>query len=355
MSDNSQEIKENNIVSTDEQNKPVETAQAEEPKQEDTAKAEEPKQEESANAKEPKQEEPAKAEAKKETPKENLFDTFDMHKKRASNHEQYSTDLFLEYHDSFDSEKKKIIKAFRILYEANNNDIQVIDEADDKEQKIIIDFWYWTKKLPKNGIWWFRFWHWIKGIFTKKSRAKAKFKDETQKAPKMLKEEKDYIVNRYFAAQKFYSKRADDGKKYFFRSQKTILVLSVIIPIVAILYQLTDTIIQDIDKELVCPKWVGVTASLITAGFSAIIAYLTSKDKLYSWLKHWTKNRDLSERLKREYALYKGRSGEYAKVEGETIEEHSAVERKFRENVEAIIEDGREYLNAYGNRKRDEK
>ena len=364
MSDNSQEINDDNTVSTDEQNKPVEPAHAEEPKQEEPAQAEEPKQEDTAQAEEPKQEEPKQEEAKKETPKESLFYTFDMHKKRASNHERYSTDRFLEYQEWFNNDKKAIIKDFRKLYEANNNDIQVIDDIEDKKKTVIIDFLDWSATLPqwKYGIWWFRFWHWVKCLFTNKSRTKEKVKDDTKKAPKNLEKESDYIKYRYFTAQKFYSKRADYGKKKFFNNQNWIIVLSAIIPIIVLLPPLANTIIQDLNigiaeetKKWICPQWADEAAAIVTAIFSAIIAILTTREKMYSWRLHWTKNRDLSERLKKEHALYQGKSGEYAKVEGEKIEDHTAVERKFRENVEAIIEDGREYLNAYGNKKNDEK
>lgn len=302
--------------------------------------------------------EETKEEPKKETPKESLFYTFDDHKKRASNHEKYSTDLFLEYQEWFNKDKKNTIKAFRKLYEDNNNDIQILDDSEDKDKKVIIDFLDWSAKLPKHGVWWFRFWHWVKGLFTNKSRTKIKIADETKKAPKNLTQEDAYLKDRYYVAQKFYSKRADEGKKYFFRSQKTILILSVIIPILALVPQLIVAIIEAInsirsDTSIIweCPRYVMVVTSIITAILSAIIAYLTSSDKLYSWLKHWTKNRDLSERLKKEYALYQGRSGEYANVKGNEIDGHKPAERKFRENVEAIIEDGREILNTYGNKK----
>lgn len=283
------------------------------------------------------------------TDKDNLFYVFDLHRKRASRHENYSTDLYLDYNSSFDNDKKKIISAFRELYEANKNDITVLDEATDKEKAVVIEFLDWTDKLPKRGIWFFRFIHWVKGLFAKKTRKKTgDVKDERPKRKDII-SEKDYLNERYFVAQKFYSKRADEGKKFFFRIQKGIFALSVIIPIIALIPKFVETIIKDLDLET--PMWVADAAPVLTAVLSAIIAYMSSKDKLYSWLKHWTKNRDLSERLKKEYALYQGRSGEYAKLEGETIEGHTPAERKFRENVEQIIEDGRETLNAYGSRK----
>ena len=106
---------------------------------------------------------------------------------------------------------------------------------------------------------------------------------------------------------------------------------------------------------MICPQWSAEAAALFTAILSVFIAVITAKEKLYSWRLHWTKNRDLSERLKKEHALYQGRSGDYAKVEGEEIEGHKSAERKFRENIEAIIEDGREILNAYGNKKTEDK
>lgn len=322
-------------------------------------KTEEKSEEETEKKSEEKTEEP-KEEPKKETPKESLFYTFDLHKKRASNHERYSTDRFLEYQEWFNNDKKAIIKDFRKLYEDNNNDIQVIDEIEDKKKVVIIDFLDWSATLPKCGFWilFHRFCHWVKCLFTNKSRTKEKVKDETKKTPKNLEKEVDYLKYRYFVSQKFYSKRADEGKKKFFRSQNCVIWLSSIIPVIALLPSLANIIIQDLNigikeeaDKWICPQWSAEAAALLTAILSVFIAVITAKEKLYSWRLHWTKNRDLSERLKKEHALYQGRSGDYAKVEGEEIEGHKSAERKFRENVEAIIEDGREILNAYGNKK----
>ncbi|MBR2888530.1 MAG: DUF4231 domain-containing protein [Bacteroidales bacterium] len=326
-------------------------------------KTEEKSEEETEKKTEDKTEEP-KEEPKKETPKESLFYTFDLHKKRASNHERYSTDRFLEYQEWFNNDKKAIIKDFRKLYEANNNDIQVIDEIEDKKKVVIIDFLDWSATLPKWGFWilFHRFCHWVKCLFTNKSRTKEKVKDETKKTPKNLEKEADYLKYRYFVAQQFYSKRADYGKKKFFNSQNLIIIFSAIIPVITLFPPLVNTFIQDLNigikeeaDKWICPQWIAEVAAIITAILSAIIAIITTREKMYSWRLHWTKNRDLSERLKKEHALYQGSSGEYATVEGEEKDGHKPAERKFRENVEAIIEDGREILNSYGNKKTEEK
>lgn len=355
MSDNKNKVEE---TPETENIQPSET-HIEENTQSTEKKTEEKSEEETEKKPEGKTEEP-KEEPKKETPKESLFYTFDLHKKRASNHEQYSTDRFLEYQEWFNNDKKAIIKDFRKLYESNNNDIQVIDEIEDKKKVVIIDFLDWSATLPKWGFWilFHRFCHWIKCLFTNKSRTKEKVEDETKKTPKNLEKEADYLKYRYFVSQKFYSKRADEGKKKFFRSQNCVIWLSSIIPVIALLPSLANIIIQDLNigikeeaDKWICPQWSAEAAALLTAILSVFIAVITAKEKMYSWRLHWTKNRDLSERLKKEHALYQGSSGEYATVEGEEKDGHKPAERKFRENIEAIIEDGREIINTYGNKK----
>lgn len=293
------------------------------------------------------------------TDKNNLFYAFDLHRKRVSRYEKYSIDIYLDYHNKFDKEKKTTLTEFRKKYEEKKFDIAILDNEPDNIREVVIDFLDWSGKLPQNGIWFYRAIHWIKSLFGKKSKVSSTNKKED--APKRvdLSTEEKYLDKRYFVAQKFYSKRADEGKKNFFKIQKTIFALSVIIPVIALVSKFADTIITDLnitldndaEKKWVTPKWVMDIAPLITAILSAIIAYLSSKDKLYSWLSHWTKNRELSERLKREYSLYQGRSEAYEKVEGETIDNHTPAERLFRKNVEQIIEDGREYLSEYGSRK----
>ena len=166
--------------------------------------------------------------------KNNLFYAFDLHRNNVNKHQKYSIDIYLDYQKKFDNEKKKILTEFRKKYEEKKFDIAILDNEPDKVNSVIIEFLDWCGKLPQNGIWFYRAIHWIKNLFGKKTDKKSsEYKEESKKCIKLEKEE-DYVNERYAKQQKFYSKRADEGKRNFFKIQKGIFALSVIIPIIAL-------------------------------------------------------------------------------------------------------------------------
>ena len=152
-------------------------------------------------------------------------------------------------------------------------------------------------------------------------------------SPKSMVSEADFLKNRYFDQQKYFSNHAGTCKEAHISNQKWIMKISVAISICSVLSVFVCNLFVDF-------KWVDVAHipsftngfNVIVAILSAITAYISSSDKLYKYLAFWERHRSASESLKSEYALYQGRSGDY------DIKDDAEAQKLFRQRVELIIQ-----------------
>lgn len=257
----------------------------------------------------------------------NLFETFNLLVENASKGEQKWVKWYLQYNDMFNEKDRTTIEQFKNNYLESGNNITVVDSLNDDERITVsrflnflfqIDTELNKPKKMKNPANFFALLFGLETVPQKKV-----FRQD-------LTNPKAYLDYRYFDQQQWYSQSACKAKARFFNNQLFISILSVSIPIVVLLIPWLG--------KLIFNKEFGTATNILTAIMSAIIAILSSKDKLYQNMEDWLRNRDISERLKIEYSLFQGRSGDY------NIENDSngvLAEKKFRENVENIIREAK--------------
>jgi hypothetical protein len=270
----------------------------------------------------------------------NLLIEFEKLKKEASQGDKKAVETYLRFLESFTKDERKIIDDFVTRYK-NSNDIIVLEQFSDEEEDVIIPFIHFVMDLKKEEP---------EGEDQSKKKKAKKTEPEEKKYRLDLSTEKRYLNHRYFAQEQFYDKGAQKSKAAFFKNQKWILRLSVFVPVCIIILSLLQSILQNCItswKEN-APDWYHEISNLVTALCAAFVAYLSSNEKLYSMLKDWITKRSTCERLKTEYALYQGKSGKYNLKDDKVVDGHTKSERKFRQEVEGIIQDAREVLVAYG-------
>lgn len=266
---------------------------------------------------------------------QNLLKDFEELVNKASQGNKQAVADYLRFSESFSKSERKIIDDFIARYKSGN-DIVVLEQFTDEEKDVIIPFIQFVMDIKNDGI-----------ENEEKSKKKKSKKAETdvKKYRLDLSTEKRYLNNRYFNQEQFYDTKAQEAKKIFFRNQKWILFLSIFVPAAIALHTLIEFAIWDKGDV---PGWYYEMSKLVTAVCSAIVAYLSSREKLYSMLKDWITRRSACERLKTEYALYQGKSGKYNIKDDVVVNGHTKSERKFRQEVEGIIQDAREVLVSYG-------
>ena len=273
----------------------------------------------------------------------NIFEPYHNFIKQVQTGDKKSVELYLYYISKYSETERDTLANFIKTYESNNFDItKILDSKDFKENKALItNFLRFVDELPKEKSCMDKI-----GNFCKKylihpivflltlpftvifERVKV---PPQKKYRKKLTNIEDYLDYRYFEQQQFFSQSASKAKARFFNNQMAITLLSVLIPIVVLVIPWLSKLLWN--KE--CDH----LTDIITAIFSAVIAVLSSKEKLYKNLEDWTRNRDISEQLKFEYSLYQGKCDKY------NIEDDSdgkKADAKFRYEVETIIQQAKD-------------
>ena len=284
--------------------------------------------------------------------KNNVFNIFDKYRERVNKHEKYSINIYLDYLYRFDTKKRNTISEFRKKYEEDDKyDIAVLEEFTDNEKSVIIAFLDWCSDLPQHGIWFYKTIFWIKSRFGKKTRTVVSKK---QLELKDLAKIDDYIQERVLPQLRFHDNKAAQAKRIYFRGQKWILGLSIFVSVgIAALTLLRFLIWDNPDDKI--PSWYPEIGNVVAALCSAIVAFISSNEKLYSRMKEWVTNRQTCEKIKKEYALYQGKSEPYDIKDDEQSNGHPKSERLFRQNIERIIEGQQAVLDKYGKISSDEK
>ncbi|MBP5503380.1 MAG: DUF4231 domain-containing protein [Bacteroidales bacterium] len=128
-----------------------------------------------------------------------------------------------------------------------------------------------------------------------------------------------YIDKRWRDQREFFSNKSAKMKSIYQRMQIWIIVLSAIsAAVLAINFdEVFGTIKMEGEaKAIITDKW--FNNRIVCALLTMLVVVLTSIDKFMQYREEWIKNRKASERLKREYCLYRLGAGEYEKTEKKT-------------------------------------
>lgn len=140
-----------------------------------------------------------------------------------------------------------------------------------------------------------------------------------------------YLEERLRPQLKWYEKRANFSKRQFMSLQSSVIVFSVLIPVVVVCEPLLNELgkiwlQQYLTRELPV-SWSG----LLTAILSACVTLLTGLDKLWQPQSHWFSYRANEEMLRKEEWLHRYRIGPYQGLDAI----HAA--RLLIERVEGVI------------------
>jgi hypothetical protein len=153
---------------------------------------------------------------------------------------------------------------------------------------------------------------------------------ELKKAIETPKEKPE--IKRCKEQQNYFSQKAGEAKKKFYRLQIWIMILALLSSFVLILDM--DAVSFSIGCKGKCfyREFENVPLTKIVTGLcSGLIVLFTGIDKLKQHVQEWTKNRIASEGLKRELNLYEQGAGEYAGLQD------PQKRNLFVENYEKII------------------
>ncbi len=278
--------------------------------------------------------------------KQNIFTRFDSIVKNAGLGRKYALHCYMRYTDLFSKEDREQVESFRKLYNENGNNVTVMESAGyaDDQIEVIDRFVAFCQNLPCT-----KFTGWLRWLFSRRRARKereyhlqhsADIKVSKTKKLKSFVSEDDFLTNRYFSQQKFFSDKSAECKDRYHSNQKKIMLFSVSVSVISVLSVFVGNVICSIFHFESSPEWLVNGFSLLVAVISAITAYISSNDKLFQNLDFWVRYRVASEKLKSEYALYQGRCGDY-NIPGDTKDNngHTLAEKKFRENVEAIVQE----------------
>ncbi len=209
---------------------------------------------------------------------------------------------------------------------------------DEHKIKVIKKFIAFANDLPRPiTVWW-------RGMFNSNADLKKfSFSDGKDDAPKGMEKESDFVKNRYYNQQKYFSRKAGECKDAYYYNQKQIMFFSVVISVASVLSACVCNFLGDYKPEWLNRELSPLVANVISLGIailSAATAYITSNDKLYQNLSFWIRYRVASEKLKSEYALYQGRCGDYNVPNNKVCKDgHTLAEKIFRKNVEVIVQE----------------
>ena len=278
--------------------------------------------------------------------KQNIFTRFDSIVKNAGLGRKYALHAYMRYTDLFTKEEREQVESFRKLYNESGNNITVMESAGYTDDQIdVVDrFVSFCQGLPGT-----RFTGWLRWLFSRRRAVKEREYKElndsakqasSKKRRKAFETENDFLENRYFDQQQFFSKKSGQFKDEYHRNQKRIMLFSVSVSVISVLSVFVGNLICTIFHFESSPEWLVNGFSLLVAVISAVTAYISSNDKLCQNLDMWVRFRVASEKMKSEYALYQGRCGDY-NIPGDhkDADGHTAAEKRFRENVEAIVQE----------------
>lgn len=278
--------------------------------------------------------------------KQNIFTRFDSIVKNAGLGRKYALHAYMRYTDLFTKEEREQVESFRKLYNESGNNITVMESAgySDNQIDIIDRFVSFCQGLPST-----RFTGWLRWLFSRRRTIQerehrlqnsAELSASKQKKRKPIETEKDFLENRYYSQQQFFSKKSGEFRDTYHRNQKRIMLFSVSVSVISVLSVFVGNVVCSVFHFESSPEWLVNGFSLLVAVISAVTAYISSNDKLFQNLDFWTRYRVASEKLKSEYALYQGRCGDYD-IPNDTADSlgHTQAEKKFRENVENIVQE----------------
>ena len=219
-----------------------------------------------------------------------IFTRYDNIKKLAGEGSPYAVDCYMQYVVKFSKDDRDLIAKFRKDYEANQNDISVIEGYTEQQVKVITMFLNFAYGLPEDETDFQKFVQRIK---------EADQKAEKEQGKKLLdfSTEQQFLQNRFKRSRNYFSDTASKFKKTYHRVQHWVMGLSLAVSMVSLLFIFMGNLIWD---EGSMPKWFGNLDNFIVAVISGIAAWLSSNDKLCRNLEFWVKYRTISEALKKE-------------------------------------------------------
>ena len=276
--------------------------------------------------------------------KQNIFTRFDSIVKNAGLGRKYALHAYMRYTDLFTKEEREQVESFRKLYNESGNNVTVIESAgySDNQIDIIDRFVSFCQNLPCT-----RLTGWLRWRFSRRTIQEREHRLQNgaelasnRKKRKAFVSENDFLENRYFEQQQFFSKKSGQFRDEYHHNQKRIMLFSVSVSVISVFSVFAGNVVCSIFHFENTPEWLVNGFSLLVAVISAITAYISSNDKLFQNLDFWARYRVASEKLKSEYALYQGRCGDYnIPNDYKDSEGHTLAEKRFRENVEAIVQE----------------
>lgn len=273
-----------------------------------------------------------------------IFRRFDEILDDAGKGRKYATHCYMRYIDLFSEEDRKIIDAFRSksLHQSKDGsatiqttDLTVMSNCSDSDNAVIDRFVGFAEGLPCCS-----FTGWVRRLFSRRRAIKMQLIEQKALSgavssksdkPKPMKKTDDFLSNRYQSQQSFFSKNSTRFKEAYHKNQKRIMWISLIISVMSVLSVFVVNVVDYFSVDKALQPLVSNGISVFVAFFSALTAYISSNDKLFQNLDFWVRYRVASESLKSEYALFEGRCGVYDT-------DDVTAEKKFRENVEAIVQ-----------------
>ncbi len=123
----------------------------------------------------------------------------------------------------------------------------------------------------------------------------------------------NYSEERLDVQIKWYSTKASENKSSFHRSQITIIIIGVLIPVVNII------------------DFASIEIRMISAILGSIIVGITGIMQLKKYHENWIMYRSTEEAMKKEKYTYENSAGEYAGLSDEE------KDKRIVENIESII------------------
>jgi len=148
---------------------------------------------------------------------------------------------------------------------------------------------------------------------------RAKYRTSAKEAAIKNGDVAGYIDKRWKDQREYFSNKSAKMQSIYQRMQIWIIVLSAIsAAVLAINFdEIFGTIkMEGEEKAIITDKW--LNNRIVCALLTMLVVVLTSIDKFMQYREEWIKNRKASERLKREYCLYRLGVGEYEKAEKKT-------------------------------------
>lgn len=269
-----------------------------------------------------------------------IFKRFNNITEKARKGNPYAMRIYMQFFEGFGKDID-IIKGLTskrdfdiVSFLEQKKEASAENKNDEHKNEVIKKFIAYANELPRP------FKVWRCGLFNSNADLKKfAFSENKDDVPKKMESEGDFVTNRYYNQQKYFSRKAGECKEAYYENQKTIMLYSVVISVASVVSACFCNFFDEYAPDWLCPLMANFI-SVAIAILSATTAYITSNDKLYQNLSFWIRYRVASEKLKSEYALYQGRCGDYNIPDNEKDEYgHTPAEKVFRKNVEIIVQE----------------